>query len=49
MRQILESVARVNGKLDVLGLDFSGQRTEADRLPVESSPPSYNLSGIGLV
>lgn len=23
--QVLERVARVNGKLDVLGLDFSGQ------------------------
>lgn len=45
MRQILENVARVNGKLDVLGLDFSGQRTEVDGLPVGSSPPSYNLSG----
>lgn len=49
VRQILENVARVNGKLDVLGLDFSGQRTEMDRVPIEPSPPSYNLSGTTVV
>lgn len=49
VRQILENVARVNGKLDVLGLGFSEDRDEGDTLPAESSLASYNLSGIGVV
>eukprot|EP00904_Undaria_pinnatifida_P013101 jgi/Undpi1/8921/HiC_scaffold_26.g11382.m1 len=38
--QMLESVARMNGKLDVLGLDFSGDRNGGDGLQLESSPAS---------
>eukprot|EP00904_Undaria_pinnatifida_P013100 jgi/Undpi1/8920/HiC_scaffold_26.g11381.m1 len=41
--QMLENVARMNGKLDVLGLDFSGDRNGGDGLQLESSPASYNL------
>ena len=46
---MLESVARMNGKLDVLGLDFSGDRNGGDGLQLESSPASYNLPGTGVV
>lgn len=40
--QVLEHVARVNGKLDVLGLDFSGQafgEGRALRLRASGLPP----------
>ena len=46
---MLENVARMNGKLDVLGLDFSGDRNGGDGLQLESSPASYNLPGTGVV
>ena len=48
VRQVLENVARVNGKLDVLGLDFSGQHREGNISPIDSSPPVYHLSGTGV-
>lgn len=45
--KVLEHVARVNGKLDILGLDFSGQEVgEGDTLrPEGSGVPAYGPAG----
>lgn len=51
-RQIIEEVARTNGRLDVLGLAPSDQRGEGERVLLQSGPasddPNGKVPGVGL-